>query len=319
MQSTRTSQSSSKSGLTLYYAADGFSHELQKELKNIEFQRERLFLAAGSEPQKVLWAQCIGINASIHKFQSITEAVEILRSQKINNLPQKRWAHCSDEHFRRAELIQEKLFKFKFKSLQFLEELKNQDWGIWFLIDQNTLACAPTTNSILPLGLVQFQEDKINPPSRAYLKLWEFFTIYKRLPSPHETVMDLGSCPGGWTWVLANLGCNVISVDKAPIEEKVKKRPNVTYLKKDAFTLKKSDVPSIDWLFSDIICFPEKLFELVMYWYNETQVKNFVCTIKFQGETDYNSLEMFKKIPDANVTHLCHNKHEVTFYLSRKL
>lgn len=300
-------------------AADGFSHELKNELKNIEFERDRLFLAPSSGQNDVIWAQCIGFNATLHKFQSINEAVEILKSQQINSVPQKRWAHCSNEHFRRAELIQEKLFKFKYKSMQFLEEIKEHQWGIWFLIDQNTLACASSTNSALPLGLVQFQEDKVNPPSRAYTKLWEFFTVYKIIPQAHENVMDLGSCPGGWTWVLANLGCQVISVDKAPIDEKVRSRPNVKYLKKDAFSLKKEDVPKIDWLFSDIICFPEKLHELVMYWYNEAQVKNFVCTIKFQGETDYKALSLFKQIPDAKITHLCHNKHEVTFYLSRQL
>ena len=43
--------------------------------------------------------------------------------------------------------------------------------------------------------------------------------------------------------------------------------------------------------------------------------KNFVCTIKFQGETDHNSAGAFAAIAGARVLHLHHNKHELTFVL----
>ena len=44
--------------------------------------------------------------------------------------------------------------------------------------------------------------------------------------------------------------------------------------------------------------------------------ENFVCTIKFQGETDHQSAASFAAIPGAQVLHLHHNKHELTFMLS---
>ena len=45
-------------------------------------------------------------------------------------------------------------------------------------------------------------------------------------------------------------------------------------------------------------------------------MKNFVCTIKFQGETDHEAAAAFAAIPGAQVLHLHHNKHELTFMLT---
>jgi integrase len=47
-------------------------------------------------------------------------------------------------------------------------------------------------------------------PSRAYLKLWELFTLIGEHPRPGELCLDLGSSPGGWTWVLQRLGARVV-------------------------------------------------------------------------------------------------------------
>jgi 23S rRNA (cytidine2498-2'-O)-methyltransferase len=118
--------------------------------------------------------------------------------------------------------------------------------------------------------------------------------------------------------VLSNLGCDVISVDKAPLDASLSSRKNIRYLKKDAFTLKPEDIGPIDWLFSDIICYPAKLLELVQTWRQSGLVKNFVCTIKFQGETDFESLKAFQSIAGSHTQHLFVNKHEVTWSLLDK-
>jgi 23S rRNA (cytidine2498-2'-O)-methyltransferase len=46
-------------------------------------------------------------------------------------------------------------------------------------------------------------------------------------------------------------------------------------------------------------------------------VRNFVCTLKFQGTTDHESAAAFGAIPGARVLHLHYNKHELTLLLSR--
>jgi 23S rRNA (cytidine2498-2'-O)-methyltransferase len=185
------------------------------------------------------------------------------------------------------------------------------------LSENKIIACAKTSNPF-PSGEIPFVEDKENAPSRAYLKLWETFTVHGVRPKGDDAVLDLGSSPGGWTWVLQQLGCHVISVDKAELDPRLMSDKKIKFIKKDAFKLKPSDVGQIDWFFSDLICYPRKLYDLVQEWRKSGHVKNFVCTIKFQGETDYESLKLFSEIPGSRLVHLFHNKHEIMWILTEE-
>ncbi len=178
-------------------------------------------------------------------------------------------------------------------------------------------------------GEIDFKEDKTNPPSRAYLKLWEFFTVYKIVPQKNDICIELGAAPGGWTWVLVELGCEVYSFDRAPLEAKLidnkKYKNKIHHSTKDAFMVKPKDLPNkVKWLFSDLICDPNKLYDYILEnWSDENY--NMVCTLKFKGETDFAIIEKFKniktKLPahfknhQVFLTHLYNNKHEITFCL----
>ena len=118
--------------------------------------------------------------------------------------------------------------------------------------------------------------------------------------------------PGGWTWVLSELGLDVTAVDKAPLAPELTRRANVRAVKKDAFTLKPADVEAVDVFFSDIICDPIRLFELVEKW-RAAGVDRFVCTLKFKGDTDFAIMDRFAEIPGSRLVHLFANKHEVTW------
>ena len=72
-------------------------------------------------------------------------------------------------------------------------------------------------------------------------------------------------------------------------------------------------MPQIDWFFSDIICYPSKLFELVKRW-QAAGVRNFVCTIKYQAETDFETTDRFIQEFGGKIIHQHHNKHEVTWF-----
>ena len=69
----------------------------------------------------------------------------------------------------------------------------------------------------------------------------------------------------------------------------------------------------MDWLFSDVICYPARLLALVERWLAAGLVRNFVCTLKFQGETDMATAQRFAAIPGGHLIHLHHNKHELTW------
>ena len=171
---------------------------------------------------------------------------------------------------------------------------------------------AAQPNQIEPFsgGECHFEEDRAGPPSRAYLKLWEALTRVGAWPGPGDACLDLGAAPGGWTWALAQLGAAVTAVDKAPLDPAVVALPGVATLQDSAFALHPRPV---DWLVCDVIAYPHRLFSLVERWISSGMARRIVCTVKFQGATDFEAQDAFAAIPGATLAHLYHNKHELTF------
>lgn len=287
-------------------------NELERELnfRNVKFEKhDRLYLL--DQNYCPIFAQVTWINCKKVYITSINDGIKQLKSFGRN------WSLFTIGNHRRAQLIQDGLYKIKNPPIDFLAEKPKYTMGGWTLLDTNTIVYSTETTSRYPLGKCEFNENKTIPPSRAYLKLWEFFTIYQA-PPKNITAIDMGSCPGGWSWVLSELGFNVISVDKAPLDAKISKLPNIKFLQESAFGLDPKELPQIDWFFSDIICYPQRLLTLIKKWMKEGQVKNFVCTIKFQGEADFAIIDEFLKIPNSKIVHLYHNKHEVTWWVTDK-
>jgi 23S rRNA (cytidine2498-2'-O)-methyltransferase len=69
----------------------------------------------------------------------------------------------------------------------------------------------------------------------------------------------------------------------------------------------------VDWLFSDVIAYPDRLLALLCRWIEAGAARRIACTVKFQGETDHATAEAFAAIPGGRLMHLFHNKHELTF------
>ena len=85
-------------------------------------------------------------------------------------------------------------------------------------------------------------------------------------------------------------------------------------MKHDAFTLRPADIGPVDWLCSDVICYPEALFDWVSAWRESGLAKNFICTIKMQGQQfDKSATDRFAAIPGSQIIHLWHNRHELTW------
>lgn len=300
------------SSYTGYLAIHKFESELKKELEikglKVAMEKDRLFLVEGDHPQ-MIWAQTTAFNLRPISITSINDGAKKLKALGRN------WGLFTVGHHRRAQLIQEELPRYNQKPIPFRHPLPSVPMGFWTLWEPDLIFATETTSSPFALGEMDFQEDKIMPPSRAYLKLWEFFTVY----APEETQglsIDVGSCPGGWTWVLRTLGFDkVISVDKAPIEKRIMDLGKIEFRQESAFGLDPKNFDEIDWFCSDIICYPERLLNLVNRFREAGKVKNFVCTIKYQGETDWENTLKFLEIPGSRIVHLHHNKHEVTWFL----
>lgn len=294
---------------TAYLAADGFLDDLVRELGNgVREVHGRLVIADGA-PRAAAWAANIWHAPQRLPIASIGDAATKLRAIQRN------WALYAHAHHRRAALIAERLPKVSAKPLAFGQPPPSAPLGSWTLLAPDVMLAAPSCSSAFPNGEVQFVEDKTSSPSRAYLKLWEAFTLIGERPQPGELCLDLGACPGGWTWVLASLGARVISVDKAPLDPRIAAMPGVEYRAESAFGLdpRSQSVPAVDWLCSDVICYPARLLGLVQRWLATGKARRFVCSVKFQGETDFAVIDAFKAIPGSRLMHLNANKHELTW------
>jgi 23S rRNA (cytidine2498-2'-O)-methyltransferase len=299
-----------EAGVTGYLAPEGYLDELLAELgPDVSAVHGRLVLAPGP-PRPAAWVANLWHEPRRLPIASIADAARGLRAIQRN------WALYSQIHHRRAALIAEKLPKVSAKPLMFGAPAPAAPLGSWTLLDANTLLAAPRCSSAFPNGEVSFVEDRKAPPSRAYLKLWELFTVTGDKPMPGEICLDLGSSPGGWTWVLQSLGARVISVDKAPLEPRIAALPGVEVWRESAFAVEPKRVGGIDWLFSDVVCYPRRLLALVERWLAAGTCRRFVCTLKFQGPTDHETVRSFAAIPGSRLLHLHHNKHELTWMRS---
>ena len=264
------------------------------------------------EKEEPYWASTVMREPFALEFASIKEAASSLKALQRN------WAPYQFQCFRRAALIQDNLPYINLKARAFPLEIPKSPVGLYTLTSEHSLIASSSTSSPLPAGRLNFVEDHENPPSRAYLKIQEslslahfFFGV--DFPKAGQKCFEAGACPGGWTWVLAELGSEILAVDRAELAPKLMKNPLVTFRAHDAFTLKPEELGDFDWVFSDVICYPERLLQWIKMWLESGRTKNMICTIKMQGEIDWNIVAEFAKIPNSKIVHLNYNKHELTW------
>lgn len=288
--------------------------ELRRELslKNIEvLVTHESFLITAPVPtllqSRIIWAQDVWRNCQLSEAQESSSAIKLLKSfsslgcyyaSEPNEFVKKAAKNTRQLELKRIKYIPQNPFNFKFTA--------------WTAV-KNIFIYSQQTEKRFPFGWHEFEEDKTIPPNRAYLKLWEVFSVYGPQVKKSAEVIELGASPGGWSWVLSQLCHKVYTIDRAPLAPQIQKIPNIMHIEGDAFKLDPEHFKNCTWLFSDLICTPEKLFETVCFWKENSQVKNFVCTIKFKGDCDFEMIEKFLKLMPSYVIHLYHNKNEVTW------
>jgi 23S rRNA (cytidine2498-2'-O)-methyltransferase len=292
-----------------YLATEGFERQLAAELAEAEVSvtgRHGLLWLSDQPPVESAWAANVWLDTELIEVESIGAAARELRARQRN------WAAYAPFHSGRSGLIVEKLPHVSAKPLQLGDLAPSAALGSFTLLTPNQLLASAACTSPFPHGEPRFIEDRVGPPNRAYLKLWEALAVLRRHPGPGDRCIDLGASPGGWTWSLAQLGAHVLAVDKAPLDPNVDRLANVTWRGESAFGLNPADY-QIDWLCSDVIAYPNRLIPLIRNWIDAGTTRNIVCTIKLQGETDHAAVREAASIPQSRLVHLHHNKHELTF------
>jgi 23S rRNA (cytidine2498-2'-O)-methyltransferase len=291
-----------------YLAPEGLEATLQQELERggvtLSGWHGRLALSP-DPPIHAAWALDIWTAPEMITVASIKKAADALRARQRN------WCDYQALLHRRAALIAARLPPVRPQPMPQPFPAPTSHLGAWTLLAQDLMLASTTKTSPFINGECAFEEDHIGPPSRAYLKLWEALVHLGRWPAAGETCLDLGAAPGGWTYALAMLGATVVAVDKAPLDPAVASLSRVTQRIESAFALAPEPV---DWLFSDVVAYPDRLLSLVRRWIDDGRTGQVICTVKFQGETDHAAAAAFAAIPGAALMHLWHNRHELTFF-----
>jgi len=303
----------------LHIPFHGFHHELIRELQlksvPIILELPRAILTA-PVLDRPIWAQdtwpgCKIINcaaAAENKNEKI--AIDFLKSQPCLGV------YHQVEVNKISDRIHKKIKVLPLKRIQYQPDHPfNFKFYTWTMVSDFLIFCNQPTQRF-PLGWHEFAEDKMNPPNRAYLKLWELFSVYNMAPQKNPEVLEIGASPGGWSWVLSQHAAIVHTIDRADLDQKIKNIKHINHKIGDAFKLKPQDYQKCTWFYSDLICTPEKIYETVCYWIKNSEIKNFICTIKFKGACDFEILKKIQNMPNSKIIHLYQNKNEVTWVKS---
>jgi 23S rRNA (cytidine2498-2'-O)-methyltransferase len=297
----------------IYQGVPGFYYELENELAEtkksgrILSQDPLLVWVETPDEDGPFWVRNVWLNPAQIQFDSVSEAAAALRAMGRN------WSPALFTCFRRGALIQERLPRLPAKPKPFPWTVPDAPMGSWTLLDEHTLIAASRCSSPFPGGVIRFEENKTEAPSRAYLKLWEALALAGTHPGPGDRCIDAGASPGGWTWALSGLGATVLAIDRSPLDSRMLQRPGVSYRQHDAFTLTPRELGEAAWVFSDVICYPPRLYRWIASWLESGLCSNFICTIKMQGRSDNETARRFAAVPGSRIVQLCHNKHELTW------
>lgn len=306
----RAAAGATPAGAAIYLAPAGLTAPLVEELGDVYWVEDRL-IAARPPARPVVWAQNVWLDTREVPIRSIRDGAAALI--KMHHY----WSLWSMRHHRRARLIEAALPHVATRPLEFPAPLPVEVPGAWTLVDEHTILAAPRCTSPFAHGRVAFVEDHDAPPSRAYLKLWELFTLTREQPAPGARCLDLGASPGGWTWVLQRLGAHVIAIDKAPLDARVARLPRVEVRRADALAVRPADVGPVDWLFCDVLTTPERLLATLQRWIESDLCRRFVCTVKFRGDADAAQVRALAALPGASLRHLYNNRNELTLVIDR--
>lgn len=164
-----------------------------------------------------------------------------------------------------------------------------------------------------PGGEIPVASDKA-APSRAFAKLLEAELRLGHRLAPGESCVDLGACPGSWSYVALNRGCRVIGVDRSPVRPDVMNHAHFTFHPGDAFRFEPER--PVDWLLCDVIAAPQRSIDLLLRWLDRHLCHRFIVTLKFKGTDEYPLVDLLKqtlptRCTDFLLARLCANKNEV--------
>jgi len=164
-------------------------------------------------------------------------------------------------------------------------------------------------------------------PSRSTLKLEEAF---KTMLSEKQqetflrngmSAVDLGACPGGWTWQLVSRGIRVNAIDNGAMDKALMDSGLVKEIKADGF--KYLPEKPVDWLVCDMVERPMHIARLMSRWLCGRHCHNAAFNLKLPMKKRYDmvmdckhyiasELDQKNLSYQIKIKHLYHDREEVT-------
>ncbi|MBW8191845.1 23S rRNA (cytidine(2498)-2'-O)-methyltransferase RlmM [Neiella marina] len=186
-------------------------------------------------------------------------------------------------------------------------------------------------------------------PSRSTLKLDEallsFFSeaeLKARMTSGMKAI-DLGACPGGWTYQLVRRGLFVTSVDNGSMAESLMETGQVKHYREDGFGFdpKRKPVAWIqrqfangkrlrwpenapsEWMVCDMADKPRRVVHMLLEWFQQGNTRNAIVNLKLPMKARWEEVQtcmniLRDELPTGMVIkakHLYHDREEITVFV----
>ncbi len=190
----------------------------------------------------------------------------------------------------------------------------------------------PENNSALFMGIprLKFPADA---PSRSTLKLEEAFHTFvppdewdERLGSGMYAV-DLGACPGGWTYQLVKRSMMVYAVDNGPMAPSLMDTGQVMHYREDGFKFRPPK-SNVTWLVCDMVEKPVRVASLMTDWLVNGWCREAIFNLKLPMKKRYEEVTQNLQMMQERLTenginaqiqarHLYHDREEITVHVRR--
>lgn len=181
-------------------------------------------------------------------------------------------------------------------------------------------------SSPLPGGIRRLKMPR-SAPSRSTLKLEEaLLTLLDESERRHQlcngmTAVDLGACPGGWTWQLVQRGIRVDAIDNGDMDAALMDTGLVRHIRADGFRYR-PDKP-VDWLVCDMVERPLHITRLIARWLTEGLCRHTVFNLKLPMKQRYPTVVECRELIEAELAaadidfelrmkQLYHDREEIT-------
>ena len=141
--------------------------------------------------------------------------------------------------------------------------------------------------------------------------------------------VDLGACPGGWTYQLVKRGLFVYAVDHGKMAASLHDTGRIEHCPEDGFKFQPPKRKHIDWLVCDMVEQPSRIANLIGKWLINGWCRETIFNLKLPMKKRYQEVMLClenlavmlaeKELEfDIQAKHLYHDREEITVHIALK-